>query len=354
MFKIPEIFKPILEEDHYVGDAIEESLKKDQYTSVTGLLKGTKEFHLRRRHSQAIEANTTLADGLWSTIGSLLHERLEKFYSTEEMRHKGFHTELRMYHTFDVDGQESEISGKFDLANTKTLSMYDLKVTASYTLDKIAADDHEYYIMQQNIYRYLFYKSFGIELKNLYIIGFDKYWRKGEELRKLNYGKEPNQPVRLIKVRTIPFEEVKEYIIKQIRDKRKYDEVEDDLIPECTIEDRWGTEDSIALYLEDFLTKSGTINKKKRATRLLPVSLEEIKEYLDYKNKVSGKIGIEFRAGVSTKKCKDFCDCNAKCNFYQSEKKKRQPPKLNDIVDLSIEGDLEEKFATLKKKIDKY
>ncbi|ETR73442.1 MAG: hypothetical protein OMM_06930, partial [Candidatus Magnetoglobus multicellularis str. Araruama] len=146
---------------------------------------------------------------------------------------------------------------------------------------------------------------------------------------------------------------VEKYIVDKLREKLKYEEAKDEDIPECSLENRFGSPAQVAIYLKNFKTKAGAVSKRKRASRLLPVDFNEVIDYLKYKN-TSDEICIEFRAGEKIKKCKDYCACNSFCDYFQREKKRRVPPTIHILVDVDNFEEMREKWKTFYNKVKKY
>ncbi len=140
----------------------------------------------------------------------------------------------------------------------------------------------------------------GIDVDRLFIIATIRDWARSKSLREENY---PG------KVVSIEFQKwsnpkVDEFFVNKIDNILLAKDLADDDLPLCTPEERWLRGECWAVM------KTGRKSAVKRHYTL--VDAEQHLATLDNKH------SIEHRKGENMR-CKEYCECNTKCNFYLNE-----------------------------------
>ena len=266
---------------------------KEKQFSATAIIGGLKALILQKRHSDEIEVDISEMTNL--LFGIALHKVLEE--SQEE------NDELKeAYLKYELPNGYN-ISGRFDLYNESEQAVKDYKTTSVF---KIKLQDYKDWKLQLSIYAWLLNKL-GFPTEKGEIVYFIKDWKKSE----LRIAKLKNEFYPETQIGTVKFdftkkdmEETEKYIVDRFNQIEKYEQLPDDEIPECSMEERFNKGDKYAV-------------KKKNAARAIKVynTLEEAEEHLFNAN--DSTLIIEIREGKNTK-CEDYCNANKFCNFYKN------------------------------------
>jgi len=185
------------------------------------------------------------------------------------------------------------------ICDYKNTSVY--KIKASW---QKGADGKPYgfpeWRMQGLIYAWLLQKN-GLPATKCRFIALLKDHSKTEAERDHLY---PQSPVYVyeFKVTKSDLEEIESFIRKKVFQYELFTSSEDNMIPECSAEERWQKKDVYAV---------------KKEGRKSAVKLFDTKEEADEKIAELGKGHyLEVRKGESMK-CKNYCLCSAFCNFCQ-------------------------------------
>ena len=215
---ISDVMHWFLSQDFYDGEEAKGTL------SATTLLDPIRKIILKERYKDEITEESV--DRLWSLYGSAVHAVLER--AEGEIAGKKVVPIQRLY--AKVFGEI--ISGKYDLILEDKL--YDFKVTSAWSI--AYKSKYKDYATQLSIYRWLYWKSKGIELnKKGHILAILRDWNKSNLIKK-GY---PKTPIVEIKIDLIPFSIIEDQIknrVVQIQNQRKLEEKD---IQECTDSERW-------------------------------------------------------------------------------------------------------------------
>lgn len=253
--------------------------------SVTALLKGYKEMLLERRHHNEIEQD--VSDMIWLLFGTAVHSILESAQETNEQI-----KEVSLEEEFC----ERTISGRFDLYDAETESIEDYKTCSVW---KVIKGDFTDWKRQLLLYGLLLRRA-GFPVKQGRIIAIMKDHSKAKAKFDTSY---PDLPVKVIRfpLGFDEFTETQEWLCDKIEQIKRYEQMADDDIPECTPEERYNTGDTFA------------VKKKTRKTALRVLSTkEEAESWMEQ----SGGDYIEERKGED-KKCESYCRVSEFCNYWR-------------------------------------
>lgn len=260
------------------------------FASVTGLLKGVKQFVLEKRYQEELEEDAS--DRIWSLMGSAMHTVLERSVDKED---EDILAEKRF--SAVVDGEI--LSGGIDLYENETI--YDFKFTSvfSYTNSTRLAE----WTKQLNMYAYL-YQKFGYEVTSIKVLAIYRDWQKSRYLCKRPDELYPRQ-VEEIDVPLWDLAETEAYIKQRFALIKEALELPDDMIEPCTFEERWEEEPRYAIM------KPGN----QRATKVF-TDKEEAESYLN-NMKDKDSFMLEHRQGLP-RKCQEYCPVSAYCSYAKS------------------------------------
>ena len=285
-YKLPESFNYLLSTLHEDYDIDPKDLKT---ISATALQMPARLRTLLIRHYNEIKKDIT--DELWSLFGTSVHYSLHRLESNER-----FIVEKRLEHKLDG----IKISGKFDIFDTETKTIQDLKITSvwSYILGKPEWEK------QLNVYAYLMRKVMKIEPKKLQIIAILKDWNKRDSLRYHDY---PEIPFGVLTLRLWFESEQEKYIRDRIKIHLEALNSDDDNLPECSPEERWRQKTKYAIMKNRNKTATRVFEDKKQAEEFIRIKLEK-----DKKNKYH----IVERMGID-RRCINYCPVKDFCNYYK-------------------------------------
>lgn len=272
--------------------------KEKQY-SVTTILNPTRQIILRRRHNN--EINQDCSDLIWAMFGTAFHSILENSKAGEnQLQEEYLKQELSC---LDPLLEGYYLSGKADLLDVDNKKIIDYKTTSSF---KFVKKDFEDYRLQLLIYAWLFTKI-GYKVNKGEIVALLRDWNRS----KAQFDKDYPQ----LQVQTIEFKFTKkdfDFIEKYIKDRflelKKYEDVADDELPECTMEERWATPEIYAIK------KIGN----KKAIKLH----EDKKEAIEHLNNLNAKYNNEYEIEVREPvdgRCENYCSCNQFCSYYKNK-----------------------------------
>lgn len=278
---LPESFVKMAESDY--------QYKSKQY-SVTSLLKGIRETILERRYHNEIEQD--VSDMIWLLFGTAVHSILDH----QEEGEDEFKEEYLI-----IDIGDYKLSGRFDLYNAKTKTVTDYKTCSVW---KMIYGDFEDWRKQLLLYAYML-RQIGLPVSQGEVVAILKDHSKGQAKVKKNY---PELPVKKVTFNftDIDYEETDLWIKEKFNEIALAEQMPDDELPICTLEQRFNDGDKFAVM------KKG----RKTALRVLD-SMEKAEQWMEKNSK--GDF-IETRKGED-KKCKDYCRVNKFCSYYQSEVK---------------------------------
>ena len=265
-----------------VAAVTNDSYKCDSDISVTSLISAPRIYQLKKRHSEDLEEDVT--DMIYRLLGNNTHHILEKMAASLE----GSISEKRYYGDFFG----WSLSGQIDLYETKTGTLSDHKVTSVWSVLNGVKPDFE---KQLNIYAYLMRLN-GVEgIKKLQIINYLRDWSK----RKANdKGYAPCQvAVQEVKMRDL--DRVKQLINSRMIYHQESEGVPDDLLPECTPQERWARPDVFAV-----------MKKSRKSALRLCDSLEKAQAWISLNEKGDEVVK---RPGENVR-CMGYCNLRKFCN----------------------------------------
>ena len=264
---------------------IDRSYTENEYR-VTSLLKGIRETILERRHHNEIEQD--VADMIWLIFGTAVHSILEQ---SQEADHEFKEERLK------VAIGEYVLSGQFDLYDTNTGIVKDYKTCSVWKL--VFGDFHDWR-KQLLIYGWMLRKT-GFEVKGGQIVALLKDHSKRDAKFKADY---PKYPVETVSFRFTEedFMEIEEFLFSKFNEIKECEQMSDDVLPICTMEERYNSGNKYAVM------KKG----RKTALRVLD-TMEEAEEW---KN-LNGGDSIETREGED-KKCIDYCSVAPFCSYAKA------------------------------------
>jgi hypothetical protein len=241
-----------------------------------------------------------------SFIGTAVHKYAEqclKRYSDK------YDLERRLTTTIE----DRIISGTFDILLDKII--FDIKTCKTWKLvyDPEMVDWHE----QQNIYAYLLYLD-GIEVEHIYIQAIYLDWIASKALRDRNY---PQQPDPVYELELWPFDETEDFLRGRVGLMKRYEEVPDELLPECTMKERWEDPLRFACY------KSNTAKQAYRVKNTLEEAIEIMKTTKGF----GAGSYIEVRH-AERKRCEKYCEVSHLCNVHRQYKSAIENNTLTEII----------------------
>jgi hypothetical protein len=201
--------------------------------------------------------------------------------------------------TLSVQAGDMILSGTFDRLDKEQLFLQDYKNCSTWMY--IYPEERKKWARQQNIYRWMIWKEYGILVDKLQIVAIFRDWSSGKAKREGNY---PKAPVMVIDLDVYPIEKVEKYILNRVNLHASADTGAD---IDCTGEERWAS-------ATEYAVKSPG---KKRAERKFED--KGMAEAYILKNKFSNpKLFIEERIGAS-RRCAEYCPVRDFCPQFKKE-----------------------------------
>lgn len=280
---LPEVFVRAVRNDPY---------SQDGHISVTGLIGPPRIRCLMARHDAEISEDVT--DRFWAVFGQSIHHVLERATRPEDLAEERLSVEVGGW----------TVTGQADLYDYEARTLYDFKTTSVWAYKFGVKEEWK---RQLNCYAYLLEEAgFAVETANILMIFKD--WRPGESLK---YGQ--GYPEKVIE-KEIPLwdsQEVRAYLSERVELHKQAEDLDDNNLPYCTDEERWGRETKYAVMREG----------RKTAIRVLPD--EQSAEIVLAKERANPKFKskrhyIEVRKGGYAR-CEGYCSVAHLCNQYQDE-----------------------------------
>lgn len=275
----PEIFMDCL-------NALAFSGRNSDYF-VTELIDAPRIVQLKKRHSEDFERLASSA--LTSFFGNAVHSQIER--GLNRVPNELYLCEKKIR----ANVLNRVVAGKYDCYHNGIV--YDFKTTSVW---KYMFGDTKEWENQLNIYYYLISKYHKLDVKGLEIIAFFRDFKQMESLRNSDY---PKKEVVSIKLPLWDLDTAEDYFMECLKNQIKWEEVPDELLPECTEEDMWEKPTKYAVYQKGL----------KRAKRVLDSNEDAEKWIEDSKLK---NLYIDVRPGERMR-CNKFCDCAPFCNQHQ-------------------------------------
>lgn len=286
---LPEaIYKAIVNySDEYDGN-IENSV------SVTTLIDSPRIGYYKLKYKD-LEINAS--DELWKLLGNAMHAVLEKSGSSlvKELRLKTKINDVWLH-------------GKCDVYDVENASIEDYKFTGYTQIANYPKKEHK---LQLNVLAYIFKKNnLPVNKLKLHYI-----WRNltNFDLKKDNF---PDNFISTYEVDIM--DNIEEYIYEKI----KLFNFDDDNIPECSLEDRWGYI-KWKLYNEVKYKE----NKYNKAIKVF----NSKKEAIEYASSLKGNgTYIIKKTAEETKRCDGYCVFNVICSQYKKLKESKEDEKYEN------------------------
>ena len=274
---LPEAILRAIQHNWYAGSG------ENRFASVTELIKPTKQFLLTKRHYEEIIQDAS--DMIWTLMGSAIHRVIEAADIKDSMSEERLRCNL--------DG--NIITGGVDLYKDGIITDFKFTSVWNYTNGGRKEDWEK----QLNLYAYILNKN-GYEVHTLHVVAIFRDWQKRKSTSDPEY---PNQ-IETIELELWNDDKIESFLESRINDIKSYEELPDDLILECTPEERWQSQEQYAVYHKE----------KSRALRVFDIE-SEAEEFIKG-HKDSANLIIKLRNEVP-KRCFDFCSVNQFCHYYR-------------------------------------
>jgi hypothetical protein len=255
---------------------------------VTSLLKGLRETILERRHEEEIECD--VSDMIWMLFGTAVHSVLERQQEgSQEIKESRVKIFIGNY----------ILSGQFDLYNGITNTITDYKTASVWKIIYASYDDWKRQLL---IYAHMM-QSIGFPVEKGEIVALLKDHSKRDAKVKKDY---PSLPVHKVvfSFTEKDFAEIEEWLHKRFEEIAELEQLQDDLLPVCTPEERFNSGDKYAVMKKGRKTALRVLDNEEEATRWMGENKGD---------------SIEIRLGED-KKCTDYCTVNQFCNYYQQKR----------------------------------
>lgn len=256
---------------------------ENRFASVTELLKPTKQLLLSRRHAAEIEQDAS--ELIWTLMGSAFHRVVEAAEIDDSFQEE----------RLGISFRGEKITGGFDLYHGGIVS--DFKFTSVWSF--IYGSRIKDWTAQLNLYAYMLERQ-GFEVEGVEVICVFRDWNRHKAQADPQYPK----PVERITLELWDKERVEAFLQERFADIKANAALPDDLIPECTPEERWEAPDTFAVM------KPGG----KRALRVFD-NIDEAREFAAG-HPDSGNLRVVARS-EPPKRCLDFCPVNRFCHYYR-------------------------------------
>ena len=252
--------------------------------SVTALIDSPRIRILSNRHESEIVKDAS--SGIFAMLGTAFHVALEAY--PHGISEKRFYADI----TPDV-----RIAGIPDLVDDGTL--YDYKTTSVWThvYDGVKPS----WIKQMNAYRWLLRRN-DIIVNELLLVAIFRDWSASSAAQKPEL---PQYPSLTYTVPMWSLDETYEYLTERADSHHSAEQLKDELLPECTPEERWQKDSVYAVYQ----------GKQKRASRLLSTE-SEANGWIAAQSDTGYR--IELRPEVWNR-CEKYCDAKEFCNQYKEK-----------------------------------
>ena len=280
--------------------------KPHQY-SCTTILKPTRQIILERRYNDEIEQD--VSEMVWCIFGILAHSVIENSQEdVGQFKEEKLKVDLGKY-CKELDGYY--LSGRSDMIDLLDKCITDWKTASCW---KVIYKDFEDWRKEMLIYAWAV-KDMGFEINKAQAIAFLKDHNKTKAKVDNAY---PQLPIWIEKFKFTDkdFKDIEEFIKNRFLELKKYEDVPDEELPMCSMEERWNDGNKYIVI------KKGN----KRATKIHE-TLEEAQKHLDNLEKdYPGVYEIQERIGED-KKCLEYCSCCKFCPYYQEKYLKKEEEK---------------------------
>lgn len=201
--------------------------------------------------------------------------------------------------TLSVQAGDLLLSGTFDRLDKSKMYLQDYKNCSVWMY--IYPEERKKWARQLNIYRWMIWKEYGIDIQKIQVVAIFRDWSSGKARRESNY---PKSPVLVIDIDVFHLDKIEQYIMKRVE---LHIAADTGAQIDCTGEERWAS-------ATEYAVKSPG---KKRAERKFD-NIGMAEAYI-LKNKFSNpKLYIETREGNS-RRCAEFCPVRDFCPQFKRE-----------------------------------
>ena len=268
--------------------------------SVTTLLNPPRVVHLNKRHADQVPQ--FVSNQIHSFTGTAVHEYIEKMLGLRFPNGDVFKMEERL--RINILGRK--ISGAYDFLLMNKKILYDLKTTSTW---KAVFGDKSEWRDQQNMYRFMYWKKYGVSIDSLRIFTIYRDWSLAQMYR--SGPKYPKQRCVEYRLPVLEFDVIEKYMHDRVGIMIDTEDTADDDLPECTFDDMWCDPDTVAV-------KSTRLQRAVRVLSCMEAAENFVEKYLEgdkCKDK-ENMLSFEVRPSVR-KRCEDWCPANGYCNQYQ-------------------------------------
>ncbi len=276
-------------------DALIKAMENDPYSSggsdytATSLIKPVQIKALEDRHADKIQEDAE--DGLYRLYGQVAHGILERANRIDL-------AEKRFFSTFTVGGKDFIVSAQLDTLSVTNETLSDFKFTTSWGFKKSSPPKADW-IAQLNIQLELMRRN-GLDAKKLQIIGLLRDWQIRDSKTNPDY---PPAPVAVLEIPMWSRAQTCSFIEMRIAEHEKAKITPDQMLPECSFEDRYAGKESWAVVRNGKGGKSRAINGGVQFS-------QELAESICAKNPGTR---VEYRREDPTKRCQFYCKSSEFC-----------------------------------------
>ena len=284
-YNLPDVFIRAIQTNKYT--------KGDADFSVTEIIDSPRIARMRSLYEGIVEKD--YYDSIYPLLGTAIHSILEDNKSEDEI------SEERLF--INVDGKV--LSGQIDLQvkDGSCYNVYDFKTTSAVSLSYNPKGKREWE-NQLNCYATLVEEATDRKVNDIGVWAVLRDWSKVNAQKRKNY---PNAPVVLIRLPLWDKQERIDYVKSRVLEHSMVQDIDNEfLLPDCTKEERWGSDKTFAVFN---YTKTGT--RRTRATRVL----ESMGEAESFAINNGGQYSIEERMGRNSR-CESWCEFSDHCSQY--------------------------------------
>jgi hypothetical protein len=280
--------------DNNLPEALVKAVESHQHKggdySASMMTNPARMYWLTKRHFKKL--TKSIDSSIWSLFGTAVHHIIQTGAGDNEIA-EGYHEE-----TLEILGNNVTLSGSADIYDNEG-NIIDWKTDSVWTII-FGNREHEREV-QLNIYAWLYRKA-GFEVNAVKVISLLKDWSRKKAKHDREY---PQCEVVMKKYKLWDDVKALDYIYKRLTYFESFRNIKDDVLPECTMEERWQDPTIYAVMKEG----------RKSAVRLYKTMEEAEKRVIQEQEKTKKEHYITIRVS-EPKRCIDYCSCNQFCNQY--------------------------------------
>lgn len=266
--------------------------------SVTEMIDSPRIAELRRRHADEIEVD--VKDCIWMMLGQVIHKILETNADPDTI------VEQRIVVPFE-DWKISMKADYIEKTSPTDYCIHDYKITKVYAFQKAPAPQH---IAQNNLYRWGYKRAANLNCTSGCLDMLLKDWDALQA--KIDKGYPKDEVVR-VAVPDWTQEKIEAFMRERIAKHKHARSCSDCDLPECTIDQRWGSPDCFAVKRID--PETGRLSDKAMPGASKFPTRNEAQQWIASK-KTNHQYVIEFRKGENRRCDRNACWVNRWCNQY--------------------------------------